>query len=528
MKRWIAFLLCCVILILSASCRVIEEPSPEPPSLETDAPKEEIPPIFDAGVYNGVLDLYARMLTICHDYGVKFFTVQSIVERTQFASLWEKQIFEKMMPGISTRYRSYLNDGDHGGEARNHFGYAIKDFNGDGIDELVLLTDGGIVFGMFSVSEGKPRLLWTYGDSDRCWFDEDGLFYTIKFADDAISTDYYRIQKITDEGKLAFVLEIGDAHRRKVRLVDNNVQILYTRYRYVDGKRIIISESEYRSLLATHINSLPYSGMEAVLEYIVPAMKPAFSDFALSKQTLIDALNNDEVLYYHGGFLSSKRVPTEDGQQYLLSDLGSLFYAFLDVDGDGIEEAVVDYGDGLLVLRYYKGRVYDYIVGANGLYTDGSYNWSFNGQNAEYGENRLTFDGAELKTVELWRIVNDGAPDAEYYLNGESVSRQVLLQYFEDTVKEACVLASLSVPWSYNISYYDAIEIAKEYWKAKEIDINAYVVIYDESYRFWQSSTYVILLGQPTSDGYTAIERVRISKNTGQIDLISDIVDGKG
>ena len=259
-------------------------------------------------------------------------------------------------------------------------------------------------------------------------------------------------------------------------------------------------------------------------EEVSPEAEKAMQAYEAVLQNKLKVFDTDayEFFYIRNGRRPYDRTP--------LSELTDVKYAYMDLDGDTVNELIIDCGD-TLILRYYEGTVYMYSFTFRNLYdlnTDGSYSWNHMGQNFEYGARQLAFEGAALKTKELWRIVNDGAPDAEYYLNGESVSRQVLLQYFEGTVKEACVLAPLSVSWSYNISYYDAIEIAKEYWKAKGIDINAYVVIYDESYRFWQSSTYVILLGQPTSDGYTAIERVRISKNTGQIDLISDIVDGKG
>ena len=48
MKRWIAFLLCCVMMLLSVSCRVIDEKIPDIPPLEPDRPEEEIPDVFDA------------------------------------------------------------------------------------------------------------------------------------------------------------------------------------------------------------------------------------------------------------------------------------------------------------------------------------------------------------------------------------------------------------------------------------------------------------------------------------------------
>ena len=135
-----------------------------------------------------------------------------------------------------------------------------------------------------------------------------------------------------------------------------------------------------------------------------------------------------------------------------LCELERLRYAYMDVDGDSINELVVDCGD-TLILRYYEGTVYVYPFTFRNMYqlnTDGSYNWNHTGQDFEYGENQLVFDGAELKPKEIWRIVNDGEPNAEYYIGDKQVTQEEILKYIEDNPKTKVEFLPLEVSWESN------------------------------------------------------------------------------
>ena len=135
-----------------------------------------------------------------------------------------------------------------------------------------------------------------------------------------------------------------------------------------------------------------------------------------------------------------------------LCELENMGYVYMDVDGDSINELVIDCGD-TLILRYYEGCIYVYPFIFRNMYqlnTDVSYSWNHTGQNFEYGENQLAFDGAELKTKELWRIVNDGEPNAEYYIDGKQVTHEELLKYFEDNPKTKVEFLPLEVSWESN------------------------------------------------------------------------------
>ena len=149
-----------------------------------------------------------------------------------------------------------------------------------------------------------------------------------------------------------------------------------------------------------------------------------------------------------------------------LCGLESIGYVYMDVDGDSINELVIDCGD-TLILRYYEGTVYVYPFTFRNMYqlnTDGSYNWNHTGQDFEYGENQLVFDGAELNPKEIWRIVNGGAPNAEYYIDGKRVSHEDLLKYCEDNPKTKVTFSPFELSAESGMSHEQALKIADKYW----------------------------------------------------------------
>ena len=153
-----------------------------------------------------------------------------------------------------------------------------------------------------------------------------------------------------------------------------------------------------------------------------------------------------------------------------LTDCEQLKYAYTDIDHDRINELVLDCGD-TLILRYYEGTVYVYSFTFRNMYylhTDGSYAWKHTGENFEYGESRIYFEGAELKTKNLYRVVNDGESNAEYYIEGKQATQEELQNYIGDTPKENVEFFTLEVPWQKILTLEEAMEIASEYWGVED------------------------------------------------------------
>ena len=129
-----------------------------------------------------------------------------------------------------------------------------------------------------------------------------------------------------------------------------------------------------------------------------------------------------------------------------LCEMETLEYVYMDVDGDGTLELLI-HCDDTLILRYYEGAVYVYPFAFRSMllwYMNHSYSWV---SGFEQGNSKLTFDGIECKTEELWRVVNDGEPNAEYYIDGNQVTHEDFLKYMNENPKTIVEFSPLEVSW---------------------------------------------------------------------------------
>ena len=262
-----------------------------------------------------------------------------------------------------------------------------------------------------------------------------------------------------------------------------------------------------------------------------PDLAPSEAEIAME---MYEAVLKNEIKVYQTdieeyNYLKDCKTPYNN---IPLCELESLRYVYMDVDGDSINELVIDCGD-TLILRYYEGTVYVYPFTFRNMYqlnTDGSYNWNQNGQNFEYGENQLTFDGAELKTKELWRIVNDGEPNSEFYIGDKQVTQKELLKYFEDNKKAKVEFLPLEVSWQKTISFEKALEIASEYWNIQSGDVDK-----ETGYRFAllpkesNNENYRIALAWLVEGThFSTIEIIEIDAFTGAVIIPTFEPDDKG
>ena len=212
-----------------------------------------------------------------------------------------------------------------------------------------------------------------------------------------------------------------------------------------------------------------------------------------------------------------------------LQDEENLEYAYTDMDKDGVSELVIDFGD-TLILRYYEGTVYLYSFVFRNLYylqTDGSHSWNHNGSDFEYGENQLYFEGIDIKERSLWHIVNDGEPNAEYYIGDKQVTEEEIIKYFEDNPKTKIKFSPLEVSWVNKISQADAVLLAQAYWNPfGDEGEKGYIIVpgYNENAPLF---VYVILKKHYVEDHWSVIDEIWIHKNTGEA-IIPYTPDGKG
>ena len=146
--------------------------------------------------------------------------------------------------------------------------------------------------------------------------------------------------------------------------------------------------------------------------------------------------------------------------------------AILDMDGDGINEYVIQSPDkDHIVLHYYDGKVYSYGFDNSrfhNLNTDGSFYWrdSYGSENWTRGLNQITFDGSSLSIKEIYRIKLISPPDDinEYYMGGDEISRNEYLEYYNHTCKTRMSFSPFELTCSYPIPAEQAWNLANTYW----------------------------------------------------------------
>ena len=137
--------------------------------------------------------------------------------------------------------------------------------------------------------------------------------------------------------------------------------------------------------------------------------------------------------------LKDCRFPSDNVR---LGDCEILYKAILDMDGDGLNEYVIQSETkDHIVLRYYNGKVYSYCFESNDFFNlnnDGSFYWidSYELDNCTRGYNRIDFDGSSCRIKELYRIKQTsrydyGDSDHEYYVDGKQITREEFQDYYD-------------------------------------------------------------------------------------------------
>ena len=141
------------------------------PAIENDS-EQNAAPVPDFSSYDGVLSAYK---TIVGSFSGHLETKWGAGEFDSLFNISDNdtyEIFHQIVWGAirvkptETHYgQEYAKDG------RNAYGYAKKDLNKDGAEELILLNDNYEIFAIFTMKDGKAVLIdGTYG----VWVDENG------------------------------------------------------------------------------------------------------------------------------------------------------------------------------------------------------------------------------------------------------------------------------------------------------------------------------------------------------------------
>jgi len=384
MKKYIAFLLCFAILFSLCSCAIYEkifptptspEPTvldpavpdetttelqqttpeaeqtmprlegtvPEPEETTPEEPKELMPPQLEGypivapepetnvfASYEEILDIYRLAID---NFDLIDDSAETIAHTLGFANVDQVEWFNAILTSAYLSFPEYASISTlETPEKLLWFHYAKNDLNGDGIEELILLTWGQEVLAVFSMVEGEPVLLDSYTPRRECQIDNNGVLHiTEKGAGQSI---FYSAYEITLGGKgLHKLVEYGK----------DDLWFPGTYYyKEVNGKKVSISYAEYQALDAKYGNNSPVW----------------FSTFRLLSSTKIlreiyqSAINSEVPIYFveEGEYLFLKDY-TPPRSTVPLSKRSGLKCCFANVNDEKMIEFVINYGD-LLLLEY--------------------------------------------------------------------------------------------------------------------------------------------------------------------------------
>ena len=201
---------------------------------------DETPPPADFSTYEAVKSTFKEMLAYLPQVNAKWPTGKLDACFT-YDSDEEFRVYNHLM----LMARLYIPDNGafspvlEGGEKA--YGYCETDVNGDGVDELLLMTDDYRIFSIFTTVKGKVVYMEEYADFARKWgtssVDGEGNFYSIKTATDGLGRER-AIFTFTSDGKLTKTL-----HIKEVFMSENDGY-----FKFENGEQIRLTEEEYRTL----------------------------------------------------------------------------------------------------------------------------------------------------------------------------------------------------------------------------------------------------------------------------------------
>ncbi len=281
------------------------------------------------------------------------------------------------------------------------FGYDIKDINLDGTDELILLNRDYSVIAIFTLKDGSPVFVKGFDESKLCHLDKQGRIHIIEQCEKCWKEDYTITQTKS-------IYELSKDSAELMRLaryschVCRNENHTLEYFKLENENEIKITEEEYTELSSAYCDDRWY----------------VFHDNAAGlKFTAALAPTEEEIVRQRMQFIL-------DVQRY-----GQ--YAFVDMDGDGIEELIIK-NEKTTVYKYENGNIYSHFFNddqMSTIYSDGSFLWNTLSTNYRYGGSRISLNKNGYKTECEWRVAVEDGLCVEFYINDEEVTKEELDEF---------------------------------------------------------------------------------------------------
>ncbi len=190
-----------------------------------DTPDTVEAPEFDASSYEAILETLIAMMPTIRAYSNSDWLQGKYDDAMTVDSPEEFRTYINLLYACGTHAGFIDSDGN---DRRRAIGYAYKDLNRDGKDELFILNEDSHLIALFTLKKGTPVMLWRACDGANAALDENGRLLATRYVyRDFMSAEYfvYRLNRkgelVTDEymlGSQDFCKVMN--HDGKVTVVD--------------------------------------------------------------------------------------------------------------------------------------------------------------------------------------------------------------------------------------------------------------------------------------------------------------------
>ena len=232
----------------------------------------------DISSYESIIDLYKMMVELT-EYYTNEGKLNGVYHRAfYFPSEKENEWFDRIFDSVYQFCPKMTPD------YANAFGYAIKDINGDGTDELILMLDEYYIIAIFTMKDGKPVLLDTYIPRGQAQIRENGDIYV--HANGGADVLVVMICRIGADGELELVNAAG-------YMPDEEGKLVFYKMDPVDLSVTYITEGEFIEITDPKSNYRQYMksvvGIKFVPLFEVSAPNESYAQMSTS-HALKDAL----------------------------------------------------------------------------------------------------------------------------------------------------------------------------------------------------------------------------------------------
>ena len=293
MKKLVAALLCFLMILSLFSCRnksiegINYTSDNSTSSNASDNPTDN----NTSANYDSVLRVYRR---IVDSYPIVNQNPRALAAELGIQGEENTEIFVDLYSSVMM---FYSGRGESDGESPHYklgYGYAVKDLNGDGVDELILLNEDYTIIAIYSYADGKPTVIGGLNESypyqrpllDDAWIDGDGYIYTTGPRAFEHKSKYRVAQ---DGASLETVANYWLVERMEY---EPEAHVVTKYYMLMGDEEIEITESEYKALDDQHGKYLgQYAGKEVTAEYAGLTFIPLFSEAELLPSIYESVLN---------------------------------------------------------------------------------------------------------------------------------------------------------------------------------------------------------------------------------------------